>query len=58
MLSLERCRDLLGDSAPASDADLADLRDELYGMARYVIESWERETQRSPTALRDGEEPT
>jgi hypothetical protein len=47
MLSLKRCRDLLGESAPASDADLEDLRDELYAMARYVVDSWERQNRSS-----------
>jgi len=39
LLSLAKCRAILGTDAPESDADLARLRDQLYGLARVVVEA-------------------
>ena len=56
MLSLKRCRELLGELAPSSDGDLEELRDEIYGMARYVLDSWEQDSPLSSTALKETDE--
>ena len=52
MFSLARCRAILGDDSPESDADLSRLREHLYGMARMVVEacSGKRCEKRSPRA--------
>lgn len=42
MLTLERCRQILGDEVPVSDADLERWRDQLYGLARVVVEACPR----------------
>lgn len=42
MVSIERCRELLGEAAPAKDEDVAALRDLLYGLANVVLDSSER----------------
>jgi hypothetical protein len=39
MLSLERCREILGSDCPKSDAELEKLRDQLYGLARVAVEA-------------------
>lgn len=39
MLSLERCRRLLGSDCSLSAAELKDLRRQLYALARIVIEA-------------------
>jgi hypothetical protein len=42
MLTLERCRQILGDEVPVSDSDLERWRDQLYGLARVVVEACPR----------------
>ena|SRR5687767_881249 len=37
MLSLERCRKILGENAPVADVDLARLRRHIYGLAHAVV---------------------
>jgi hypothetical protein len=39
LLSLAKCRAILGSDSPESDADLSRLRDQLYGLARVVVEA-------------------
>jgi hypothetical protein len=46
MLSLERCREVLGDDAPQSDAELELLRDQLYGLADVLIDGFVEQRQR------------
>ncbi len=41
-LSIARCRELLGETAPARDEDVVALRDLLYGLANVVLDSSER----------------
>jgi hypothetical protein len=38
MLSLEECRALLGPDAPADDSVLAEQREEVYTLARLLVE--------------------
>jgi hypothetical protein len=38
-LPLERYREILGDKAPKSDAELRKLRDEVYRLARAVVQT-------------------
>ncbi|MGB5372597.1 MAG: hypothetical protein WBN15_02360 [Polyangiales bacterium] len=38
-LPLERYREVLGDKAPKSDAELRKLRDEVYRLARAVVQT-------------------
>jgi len=38
MLSLEECRALLGPDAPADDSVLAEQREEIYCLARLLVE--------------------
>jgi hypothetical protein len=40
MLSLERCREILGDEAPADDRQLEIMREEAYRLARLLIEAY------------------
>jgi hypothetical protein len=51
MLTLERCRQILGDDAPQSNSDLERMRDQLYGLARVVVEACPR--QRRGNGLRN-----
>jgi hypothetical protein len=39
MLTLERCRQILGDDCPQSNGDLERLRDQLYGLAGVTVEA-------------------
>jgi len=57
MLSLEKCRQILGVDAPESNADLEVLRDQFYGLARVVVEACPRQRrqkrpQNAPDAAR------
>ena len=57
MLSLAKCREILGTESPESDADLELLRDQLCGLARVVVEGCPRQRrgngpQTSPDAAR------
>jgi hypothetical protein len=38
MLSLEECRALLGPDAPADDSELAEQREEVYLLARLLLD--------------------
>jgi len=38
MLSLEKCRELLGEEAPADERELEKWRDEAYCLARLLLE--------------------
>jgi hypothetical protein len=38
MLSLEECREILGEEAPADERQLEELRENAYRLARLVIE--------------------
>ena len=40
MMSLERCREILGDEAPADDRQLEIMREETYRLARLLIEAY------------------
>jgi hypothetical protein len=54
-LSLARCREILGNDCPESDADLERLRDQLYGFARVVAETLHRQPRKGvvPRPLND-----
>jgi hypothetical protein len=52
MLSVDQCRQLLGDDGHLSDAEIARLRDDLYGMAEVTVGVWQQRS-RSRTALVD-----
>ena len=57
MLSLAKCREILERDSPESDADLELLSDQLYGLARVVVEACPRQRrgkrpQNSPDAAR------
>jgi len=57
MLTLERCRQILGDDCPPSNSDLERLRDQLYGLAGVVVEACPRRRrgnspQNAPDAAR------
>lgn len=53
MLSLERCRELLGEKAKYySDEQLKDLRATLYGMAHMLIEKFQKEPEKRDAILR------
>ena len=43
MLSVEKCREILGCDSPESDADLELLRNQLYGVARVAVETCPRQ---------------
>jgi|SRR5208283_5648934 len=43
MLTLERCREILGDDCPQSIRDLEQLRDQLYGLAGVAVEACVRQ---------------
>ena len=42
MLSLERCRKTLGDSAPPADEDLERIRRDLYALAHVAVSAFGR----------------
>lgn len=41
MLSIVECRALIPDGSSMSDDEVATVRDDLYGMAKLALESWE-----------------
>jgi hypothetical protein len=43
MLSLERCREILGDDAPADERQLEKARDDAYRFARLLLEIYREE---------------
>lgn len=43
MLSLERCREILGSDAPEDDRQLAERRDEAYRLARLLFEIFQEQ---------------
>lgn len=61
MLTLEQCRQNLGDDCPQTNSDLERLRDQLYGLARVVVEACPRRwrgngPQNAPSAARQANE--
>jgi hypothetical protein len=44
MLSLEECRQILGDDAPADDRQLEEERADAYRLARLILELYQAET--------------
>ena len=44
MLSLEECRQILGDDAPADDRQLEEERADAYRLARLLLELYRAET--------------
>lgn len=46
MLSLERCREILGDDAPADERQLEKARDDAYRLARLLLEIYREEKAR------------
>jgi hypothetical protein len=44
MLSLEECRQILGDDAPADDRQLEEERADAYRLARLILELYRAET--------------
>jgi len=55
MLSVERCREILGDKAASmTDAQIEEARDQLYALARIVIEMYtDQKTRRLIQAERE-----
>lgn len=54
MLSLERCREILGPDAPADERELEQRRDEAYQLARLITEIFQGKTPRkAPSAPED-----
>ncbi|HWM94245.1 MAG TPA: hypothetical protein VN493_26045 [Thermoanaerobaculia bacterium] len=43
MLSLERCREILGEDAPADERQLEKARDDAYRLARLLLEIYREE---------------
>jgi hypothetical protein len=43
MLTLDRCKQILGDDCPQTSSDLERLRDQLYGLARVAVEACPRQ---------------
>ena len=43
MLSLERCREILGDDAPADERELEKARDHAYQLARLLLDIYREE---------------
>ena len=50
MLTLEKCREILGDDCPKSDAELELLRDQLYGLADVAVEAFVEQRKRRKDA--------
>lgn len=50
MLTLERCREILGDDCPKSDAELELLRDQCYGLADVVCAAFVEERKKPRNA--------
>jgi hypothetical protein len=46
MLSLDACRKILGDDAPADEAQLEKQRDDAYHLARLLFEMYQTEKDR------------
>lgn len=40
MLSLEKCREVLGDHAPEDDNELRNLRDQLYALGHQMVDAF------------------
>lgn len=54
MLSLERCREILGPDAPDDERELEQRRDEAYQLARLITEIFQGQTPRkAPSAPED-----
>lgn len=52
MLSLEACRKILGEDAPADERQLEKARDDAHQLARLVLEIFRAQrAEKSPTAL-------
>lgn len=52
MLSLERCREILGEEAPADERQLEKARDDAYRFARLLLEIYrEEKAKRRETEL-------
>lgn len=51
LLSLARCRQILGNASPESDADLERLRDQLYTLARATVEALPHQRREKAPAL-------
>jgi hypothetical protein len=47
MLSLKRCREILGTDSPETESDLELLRDQLCGLARVVVEACPAQRRRN-----------
>jgi hypothetical protein len=57
MLSLERCREILGAEAPADDRQLEEWRDEAHCLARLLLEMYCAETgENMPISLTNNTE--
>jgi hypothetical protein len=48
MLSLEDCRKILGEDAPADDSQLEKQRDDAYRLARLLLEIYRADKTRNP----------
>jgi hypothetical protein len=52
VLSLERCREMLGEDAPEGESELRDLRDELYAFAHILVDVLATQTLGPPDGKR------
>lgn len=50
MLSLERCREILGPDAPADERELEQRRDQAYQLARLVMEIFQGQTPKKASS--------
>jgi hypothetical protein len=50
MLSLERCREILGPDAPADERELEQRRDEAYQLARLITEIFQGQVPRKASS--------
>ena len=63
MLSLARCREILGTRCPLSDEEVKDLRDQLYEVAEVALDALRRgnppevSAGAAPNAHRGAEQP-
>lgn len=48
MLSLEDCRKILGEDAPADDSQVEKQRDDAYRLARLLLEIYRADKTRNP----------
>ena len=46
MLSIERCRELLGDSKKYSDEEIEKIRDGFRDLAEIILEKWKEDRRR------------